>query len=57
LNGLPTEYRIPADAIQLVSRREEITELLDQDKYIDMVIPRGSNSLVRHIQNNTRYVE
>ncbi|KAI8054382.1 Aldehyde/histidinol dehydrogenase, partial [Syncephalis plumigaleata] len=54
LNGLPVEHRIPADAVQLVSRREEIAELLDQDKYIDMVIPRGSNSLVRHIQNNTR---
>ncbi|RKP26208.1 glutamate-5-semialdehyde dehydrogenase [Syncephalis pseudoplumigaleata] len=54
LNGLSAEHRIPADAIQLVSRREEIAKLLDQDKYIDMVIPRGSNALVRHIQNNTR---
>ncbi|KAI9599019.1 putative gamma-glutamyl phosphate reductase [Syncephalis fuscata] len=54
LNDLPAEHSIPADAVQLVSKREEIAELLDQDKYIDMVIPRGSNSLVRHIQNNTR---
>ncbi|KAJ1927668.1 glutamate-5-semialdehyde dehydrogenase [Tieghemiomyces parasiticus] len=44
----------PRNAIQLVSSREHISELLDQDRYIDLVIPRGSNSLVRHIQNNTR---
>lgn len=27
--------------------------MLKQDKYIDLVIPRGSQSLVRNIQNNT----
>ncbi|CAG8575586.1 11123_t:CDS:2 [Paraglomus occultum] len=45
---------IPPTAIQLVETREEISALLSQDKYIDLVIPRGSNSLVRHIQSNTR---
>jgi len=28
--------------------------LLELDRYIDLVIPRGSNSLVKHIQSNTR---
>ena len=28
--------------------------MLELDQYIDLVIPRGSNSLVRNIQNNTR---
>ena len=28
--------------------------MLSLDKYIDLVIPRGSNELVRNIQNNTR---
>ncbi|CAG8574382.1 9627_t:CDS:2 [Ambispora gerdemannii] len=45
---------IPKDTVQLVETREEIKALLDLDKYIDLVIPRGSNSLVRYIQENTR---
>ena len=42
------------DYIQLVHTREEISSLLEQDKYIDLVIPRGSNALVSHIQHSTR---
>ncbi|CAB4415021.1 unnamed protein product [Rhizophagus irregularis] len=45
---------IPPDAIQLVETREEIKALLELDKYIDLVVPRGSNSLVKYIQSNTR---
>lgn len=45
---------VPPDAIRLVSTREQVGELLQQDRYIDMVIPRGSNDLVRHIKSSTR---
>lgn len=45
---------LPAKYIQTVSTRDEIASLLDQDRYIDLVIPRGSNSLVKSIQNGTR---
>lgn len=44
----------PVDAVQLVSTREQVRELLDQTKYIDLVIPRGSNQLVKYITDNTR---
>ncbi|ORX83515.1 glutamate-5-semialdehyde dehydrogenase [Basidiobolus meristosporus CBS 931.73] len=54
LESLPAELSIPPSAVQLVSSREEIASLLDQDKYIDIVIPRGSGSLVRYIQDSTR---
>ncbi len=40
--------------MQLVTTREETLELLKLDKYIDLVIPRGSNSFVRFVQENTR---
>ena len=42
------------DAVQLVSTREEIAELLNMDDLIDLVIPRGSNEMVRMIQQSTR---
>lgn len=45
---------IPATFVQTVSTRDEISSLLAQDKYIDLVMPRGGNELVSHIQNNTR---
>ncbi|MGM3304768.1 glutamate-5-semialdehyde dehydrogenase [Anabaena sp. WFMT] len=42
------------DAVQLLTTREEILELLKLDKYVDLIIPRGSNSFVRFVQENTR---
>lgn len=46
--GLPPSY------IQTIQTRAEVSSLLDMDRYIDLVIPRGSNALVRNIQNSTR---
>ena len=43
-----------ADAVQFVSTREEIAELLKMDDLISLVVPRGSNEMVRTIQNSTR---
>jgi len=43
-----------ADAVQLVSTREEVAELLAMDDLISMVVPRGSNEMVRSIQERTR---
>jgi glutamate-5-semialdehyde dehydrogenase len=42
------------DAVQLVSTREEIAELLKMDDLINLVIPRGSNEMVRSIQQSTK---
>ncbi|MDJ0594752.1 MAG: glutamate-5-semialdehyde dehydrogenase [Pleurocapsa sp. MO_226.B13] len=41
-------------AVQLLTTREEIKQLLDLDQYVDLIIPRGSNSFVRYVQDNTR---
>ena len=45
---------IPPSYIQTVETRDEISSLLAQEQYIDLVIPRGSNALVRSIQHSTR---
>ncbi|KAL6306156.1 gamma-glutamyl phosphate reductase [Sparassis latifolia] len=45
---------IPSTYIQAIQTRAEVSALLKLDQYIDLVIPRGSNSLVRNIQNSTR---
>ncbi|KAI0339485.1 gamma-glutamyl phosphate reductase [Trametopsis cervina] len=45
---------IPSTYIQAVQTRAEVSALLELDQYIDLVIPRGSNALVKNIQNGTR---
>jgi glutamate-5-semialdehyde dehydrogenase len=45
---------VSPDAVQLVSTREEVREMLDLDRWIDLIIPRGSNELVQFIQESTR---
>ncbi|MBD2185395.1 glutamate-5-semialdehyde dehydrogenase [Aerosakkonema funiforme] len=41
-------------AVQLLTTREETLAMLKLDEYIDLIIPRGSNSFVRFVQENTR---
>lgn len=45
---------LPTHVIQTVETRAEIQTLLHQDRYIDLVIPRGSNALVKSIQRDAR---
>ncbi|KAI9836847.1 MAG: hypothetical protein M1819_001012 [Sarea resinae] len=45
---------VPNASIQLVTTRDVIPGLLALDKHVDLVIPRGSNELVRYIKHNTR---
>ncbi|MEO1802705.1 MAG: glutamate-5-semialdehyde dehydrogenase [Cyanobacteria bacterium J06629_2] len=46
--------KVDPAAVQLLTTREEIKELLALDRYVDLIIPRGSNSFVRYVQDNTR---
>lgn len=45
---------LDASLVQLLTTREETFELLKLDTYVDLIIPRGSNSFVQFVQNNTR---
>jgi len=53
LRGVLEKHGV-ADAVQLVSTREQIAEFLKMDDLIDLVIPRGSNEMVRTIQQSTK---
>ncbi|MEN3335886.1 MAG: glutamate-5-semialdehyde dehydrogenase [Blastocatellia bacterium] len=44
---------LPADAMVLLERREDVDEMLKADGFVDLIIPRGSNALVRFVQENT----
>ncbi|MBS3135600.1 glutamate-5-semialdehyde dehydrogenase [Candidatus Woesearchaeota archaeon] len=44
---------LPVGWISLLEKREEANEMLALDNYIDLIVPRGSNELVRHVMENT----
>jgi glutamate-5-semialdehyde dehydrogenase len=45
---------VAPQALELLTSREESLALLKLDGLVDLIIPRGSNALVRFIQENTR---
>ncbi|MUL36243.1 glutamate-5-semialdehyde dehydrogenase [Gloeocapsopsis dulcis] len=49
-----SQTSISPDVVQLLTTREETLELLQLDQFVDLIIPRGSNSFVRFVQDNTR---
>lgn len=48
------QSEVNPDVVQLLTTREETLELLKLDGEVDLIIPRGSNSFVRFVQDNTR---
>lgn len=48
------ESGLPEGCMAQAEDRSEISELLTCDKYVDLLIPRGSNAFVRYIMDNTR---
>ena len=51
---LGSDGRIRRDIIALVTSRGQVKDMLNLDDVIDLVIPRGGNSLVSYIKANTR---
>ena len=45
---------LPIGWLGELETRQEVAELLALDRYVDLVIPRGSNSFVRHIMETSR---
>lgn len=48
--------RIPLDALQLIEStdRQAVHELLKLDEYLDVIVPRGGEELIRFVANNSR---
>lgn len=44
----------PKNVLTQFYSREDVAEMLKQDKYIDLIIPRGGNNLVKFIKENTK---
>ncbi len=44
----------PKNVLQQVFSREDVAEMLKMNDYIDLIIPRGGNSLVKFIKENTK---
>lgn len=45
---------LPEDAVQLIEGRAEVDALLALDDLVDLVVPRGSSALVKHVMARTR---
>lgn len=56
LKGVLNQFHIPEGAINLVSTkdRKAIDELLQLNDYIDLVMPRGGEGLIKHVAENSR---
>ncbi len=52
-SALSNTEGFPNNTLTQVFSRDDVAQMLKQDKYIDLIIPRGGNSLVQFIKENT----
>lgn len=52
--GIKMVGEYPQNSIIQIHSRDEVSDLLKMDQYIDLIIPRGGNSLVKYIKDNTK---
>ncbi|RXJ68592.1 glutamate-5-semialdehyde dehydrogenase [Halarcobacter ebronensis] len=55
LRHVLAKNKIPEQAISLIpdSSREGVATLIKQDKYVDLIIPRGGEALIRYVSENS----
>ncbi len=54
LSALSTVPGYPQGSFALLTSREESAQMLLEDRYIDLIIPRGGNGLLAYVKANTR---
>lgn len=52
--ALDSTGEFPKDSINLLFTRDDVAQMLTLDRYIDLIIPRGGNSLVQYVKDNTK---
>lgn len=52
--ALEETEKFPKNVINLLFSHEDVAQMLSENKSIDLLIPRGSNKLVKYIQENTK---
>jgi glutamate-5-semialdehyde dehydrogenase len=53
-SALDSIAEFPKNFLTQVYTREDVSKMLEADKYIDLIIPRGGNNLVKFIKSNTK---
>ena len=53
-NALNNTPDFPKNMVNLLFSREDVAKMLELDEYINLIIPRGSNKLVKYIKSNTK---
>lgn len=41
---------LPEGSVSLIETREDVSELLKMDKYIDLMVPRGGSALIKYVK-------
>ncbi len=56
ITGALKEFNLPVTTVQVVSTsdRSVVQELLQQDEFIDLVIPRGGEKLIQYVNDTSR---
>lgn len=54
VEALEQVKEFPKNVVNHVFSREDVAQMLVLDEYIDLIIPRGGNSLVKYIKENTK---
>jgi len=54
LQGVLTQHGLPKEVIALLpdSSREGVASLIKQDKYVDLIVPRGGAALIAYVSQN-----
>jgi glutamate-5-semialdehyde dehydrogenase len=53
VRGAAVAEGVPEEAMTLLESRQDVMAMLGAEGFVDLIVPRGSNALVRFIQENT----